>query len=419
MVRSVLAFVAIALILSIPLLAFRQEPGTPQPIRPNSPTTSATNVPKGQTVEPPKQLPRPLFLSGKVMLEDGSAPFEPMQVEMVCNGSIIRQTLTSSKGDFSFEFGTQFANVMLDASASASPNPAGYSQDPAAEFGGLGSNGPRVSGHGRYDMTSCQVRMAPLPGFDANSISLGFRSVFDKPDVGTIVLTRREGVQGTTVSLNSLRAPKKAKKAYEKAVKQVYKQKPNLDKALKYLNEAIQIFPEFASAWDLLGRVHSEQKRSDEARAAFLKAYEVDSNFINPQVALASMAAESGRWREAHQWTSRLVELNPFLPKSQYLHALSSYFLGQWDQAFECLNKLAEQGQSEHFPYAYFYRGDILARRGEYTLAAAEYRRLLEGTAVSQALSQEVNRRMSAWLDHGLIAAADMPKPRQSKLPQG
>jgi hypothetical protein len=65
------------------------------------------------------------------------------------------------------------------------------------------------------DLIGCEIRAA-LPGFRSDLVNLIGRRSFDNPDVGTIVLHRLGNVEGTTISVTSLRAPKDARKAFEK-----------------------------------------------------------------------------------------------------------------------------------------------------------------------------------------------------------
>src|SRR5690349_5671617 len=79
-------------------------PGTP----PNTPNIPGT-IP-GQPQTPGQQLPypeanRPIFLSGKVVMDDGTKPPEPVAIERVCNGVVRREQFTDSKGHFSFQLG--------------------------------------------------------------------------------------------------------------------------------------------------------------------------------------------------------------------------------------------------------------------------------------------------------------------------
>ena len=51
------------------------------------------------------EMVRPIFISGKVMLEDGTPPQESVVIERVCNGNARPEGYTDSKGRFSFEVG--------------------------------------------------------------------------------------------------------------------------------------------------------------------------------------------------------------------------------------------------------------------------------------------------------------------------
>src|SRR5262245_43947462 len=63
-------------------------------------------------------LERVFILSGKVMMDDGTPPPEPVVIERVCNGVPRRETYTDSKGHFTFTPG-QNQQIMQDASESS------------------------------------------------------------------------------------------------------------------------------------------------------------------------------------------------------------------------------------------------------------------------------------------------------------
>ncbi len=69
------------------------------------------------------------------------------------------------------------------------------------------------------------------------------------------MLHRTARAEGATVSLKTLTAPKEAKQAYEKALKELGKRKINFSKTSKELEKAVKIYPEFAAAWHVLGEV--------------------------------------------------------------------------------------------------------------------------------------------------------------------
>ena len=81
---------------------------------------------QGQQTQQPSQRrdrQRPLFLSGKVILDDGREPGQPVRVELICQGTVMRQEYASSSGAFSLELnrgGGQNSLQPIDASVSGS-----------------------------------------------------------------------------------------------------------------------------------------------------------------------------------------------------------------------------------------------------------------------------------------------------------
>ena len=71
---------------------------------------------------------------------------------------------------------------------------------------------------------------------------------------------------GTTISVTSMAAPKDAMRAYEKAQK-IKTEKPA--EAEKELNKAVQLYPQFAAAWTLLGDIHRQRNDFEDARTEY------------------------------------------------------------------------------------------------------------------------------------------------------
>src|ERR1051325_9375457 len=95
---------------------------------------------------------RPIFLSGKVMLDDGTPPPEPVVIERVCNGQPRPEGYTNSKGHFSFQLG-QNQHMMADASVS---NAGGDIFGEGAGRGGIG--GGRSGGVNERQLMGCEIR---------------------------------------------------------------------------------------------------------------------------------------------------------------------------------------------------------------------------------------------------------------------
>ena len=92
----------------------------------------------------PQQFPemqRQIYLSGKVVMEDGTPPPDQVVIERVCNGQPRPEGYTDSKGRFSFALG-QNASMMMDASvSSAADDFPGTSGGANRQFGGIPGRG--------------------------------------------------------------------------------------------------------------------------------------------------------------------------------------------------------------------------------------------------------------------------------------
>ena len=202
----------------------------------------------GQSSSSQADRQRPMFLTGTVLLDNGEAPGPRTKVELICQGSVVRQEYTSNSGTFSIEIaGGQQGTQPMDASVSSS----GYSRlgsGGASVFGGSTGIAGGLASRRSVDLSSCELR-AELPEYQSDVIALGRRRALDNPDVGLIILHSIKPPEIGTVSLKTLAAPKDARKAHEKAGKELQKETPNLSKATKELEKAVKIYPGFASAF--------------------------------------------------------------------------------------------------------------------------------------------------------------------------
>ena len=183
-----------------------------------SPTTPSTNP----NTQPQARMQQPIFVSGQVLLEDGTPPTESVAIERVCGGQSRTEGYTDSKGYFSLELGRRNNGVLVDASEDNSAFSSG-------SLGGVSPTGGTSSGMGSMGMgdnrfMNCDLR-ARLAGYRSQIVSLATRRALDNPDVGIILMHRIGASEGGTVSAVSLAAPKDARKAYEKGMDLLKKKK--------------------------------------------------------------------------------------------------------------------------------------------------------------------------------------------------
>jgi tetratricopeptide (TPR) repeat protein len=303
---------------------------------------------------------RPIFLSGKVRMEDGSAPPETVTIERMCmgRGNPIPEGYTDSKGGFGFQVG-QRMGMLPDASISNTNDGFGGTS------GGVFGNAPgRGTGVTERDLMSCELR-ASLPGYRSTIISLAGRRTLDNPDVGIITLRRLGDVTGFTTSATTLMAPKEAKKALEKARNALKKNK--LPDALKELEIAVAAHPKFAEAWYELGRVQSMQNNLEAAKASYQKSLDSDDKFVRPYLGLAQMEAQQQRWVEVKQLTEKVIKLNRYdFPVAFFYGAVANYNLRDNDEAEKLCRSGIEADQYHSLPKMSHLLGMILAGKQDY-----------------------------------------------------
>lgn len=364
--------------------------GTPGniPGRPGQPG----QFPGGQPGQQFPEMRRPIFLSGKVQMADGSPLPEPVAIERVCNGVARVEGFTNAKGSFNIELGRN-ANMFMDASqGSFDGTMSGASQ---GSFGGLnGANGPN-QGISERDLFGCELR-AQLPGFRSDVVTLANRRAFDNPDLGIILMHRMGNVQGLTVSATTAAAPKEAQKAFEKGRKAFDKQK--YDDAQRELAKAVEIYPKYAVAWSALGRTYEARKEYEEARKAYQSALAADSKLVPPYEGLYMIAVREANWKDVADTTDTIIRLNPFdFPHAFYFNAIARLNLNDLPAAEKSCREFLKMDKQRRLPKASYVLGIILAQKAEYGEAAQHLKSFLE--AAPNAKEAETVRRQLAEVE--------------------
>src|SRR5438270_3273517 len=129
-----------------------------------------TSIP---TMSIPSEQPRPLFISGKVVVDDGSELTDQATIQSICKGRRHMEGYTDSHGAFNLEMGRR--NTAVDQNIESDMERPQNSSMVSSQLGG--------------PWRDCELQ-AVLPGFTSQVVELG--AVTDTPnaDVGRIVLHR-------------------------------------------------------------------------------------------------------------------------------------------------------------------------------------------------------------------------------------
>ncbi len=269
-------------------------------------------------VETPGGSARVVYITGRVLIDDGSVPPVAVNIERVCHTKVRREGRTDSKGNFSLQLGLS----------------AGPAQDATSGHGEMGpaaaetyATRPAIS----PELMNCELR-ADLPGYRSDIIRLATRRLFDHPDAGIIFLHPMERAEGTSISVTSLAAPPDAKKALEHARRELARD--HVEQAAEDCRQALLRYPKYAEALEQLGGIYVRQNRTSEAQKSFENAIALDSRFLPPYLSLAELAARNQDWARAASLTDQLLALNPHeYPRAYYLNAVANWKLGNLDRA--------------------------------------------------------------------------------------
>jgi hypothetical protein len=392
--------------------ALAQRPPAPAPPPPTSapPGRSATPpLPSSQPTQPTTDLV--MFLRGRIAVQDGAPVPNDMLVERVCNNRVRQQVFASSYGDFSMQLGSKTDSFPSASVDSTSP-------------GGVDSKDLSM-GISRRELTNCDLRIS-ASGFRPNVVSLlnadtfsGSRSV----DVGVIVVKRGSKVEGQTLSATPYKAPKEARRAYEKGLQA--EKNGKLADARKYFETAVEIYPSFTNAWFQLGTVLQKEEQKDAARKAYTQATTLDTRFLPPYLFLASMAFEAENWREVLELTGHILDLDPYnraevkgyfldldplnYAEAYFFNSVANYKLNKIGDAEKSGLKAEHLDLRTHFPQLHLLLAEIFARKNDYPRAIEELQTYL--ALVPHAKDADQQREQLAKLEklNGPVSTTGKP----------
>jgi Tfp pilus assembly protein PilF len=329
---------------------------------PNSGTRGLSNSPTMQ---------RPMPLSGKVMFDDGTPPNRDIRIERVCGGSPHFEAYADSKGRFSLDLNY---NPMASVDVDAADSEGGRGVPGMQSNSGLSGSGLSADRHSPY--WNCELR-ASYPGYRSDEVQLGGRRALDDPNLGTIILHRLGNVKGSTISVTTAMAPKRAEKDYQKGMGLAEKGK--LEESEKHLQQATNEYPKYALAWYALGTVEARQNRPSDARKSFEAAIAADSRYVSPYDQMALLAGQEGKWEEAAKFSKQVIDLNPVeFPASFWYNAVANFNLKKIDDAQKSATALVKLDTRHQFPEVEHLLAQIYLDRANYQEAATHLRTYLE-----------------------------------------
>jgi tetratricopeptide (TPR) repeat protein len=181
--------------------------------------------------------------------------------------------------------------------------------------------------------------------------------------------------EGPAGSLNARIAqiPPKAHKEFDAGKRQM--QSHDAAGSAQHFQKAIELYPQYAEAYQLLGVVHLEGGNFGEAEPELQKATEIEPHMSTAQFALGICRNQMAKYTEAEAALLRGLELDPESADGHHELAKTYWALGRWQDAEP--HALKAVTLKPDVPGAHVLLGDIAMRKHDPRGALKEYRQSL------------------------------------------
>jgi hypothetical protein len=353
-----------------------------------------------------------MFLRGRVATNDGAPVPNDVLVARVCDNRVRQEVYASLHGDFSMQLGSR-ADSFPEASA-----------DSTSPFGVASKDSS--TGISRSQVTKCELRVS-ASGFHSSVISLLDLDTFGgSVDVGVIVVRRGTKIEGTTLDATSYKAPKDARRAYEKGLQA--ERNGKLADARKYFETSVEIYPSSANAWFHLGAVLQKENQNDAARTAYVKATTINTKFLPPYLFLALMAYEAENWRDVLKLTGHILDLDPLnqadvtgyvvdldplnYAEAYFYNSVANYKLNNIEDAEKSALKAERLDLRTLFPQLHLLLAEIFTRKNNYALAIEEIQTYLALAPDAKDADQEREQLAKLEKLNGPVSTSGKPDQR-------
>ena len=336
---------------------------------------AATTGARGQTLGGQNPIPDAnsggelvVFFSGRVTLDDGSAPPDPVRIDRVCDGRVTFEAWTDERGRFGFK-----------VDAEDRDKTEGDATQPASQAAEMNRPTLPVS---RYTLPvtsalrNCELQ-AVLAGFRSDRVSMAVKSSLADARVGTLILRPLSRASALTVSATTLEAPANARKSFEKGLAAMREHK--WDVAAGEFTKAVNTYPAYAIAWYELGRARQNRNDAAGARDAWKAAQRSDPKYLKPYEGLTALADRRGDWVECAQYSRAWIQLDPEdFPTAYLLNALANARLHKMEEAERAAREGMRVDKDHQVPRLSYVLGIILMEKHEFSESQKCLRTFLE-----------------------------------------
>jgi tetratricopeptide (TPR) repeat protein len=188
------------------------------------------------------------------------------------------------------------------------------------------------------------------------------------------------------VSALDLNVPSEAKKEFQKGAEAM--KANDTAGAISHLLRAIDIYPQYAMAWNHLGVVYMQTNQPDKGKEAFAKAVELNPHYPSALINLATVRWSEKKPAEVEQLMRNAVAADPSSMEALAILCNALVVDGKVDEAVADANKLHSMPQHQQFALVHFLAARALLHANRGSEAAGQLQLFLQEAPTSPAAPQ-------------------------------
>ena len=174
------------------------------------------------------------------------------------------------------------------------------------------------------------------------------------------------------ISVAEMQVPAKAREQMQKAIEAF--DKGDTSKATQRLEKAIEIYPQYARAYENLGVIAARSGDRAKARSLYTKAIEVDERFVPAYVQLGRLEIQEKNYTQAETLLHKVMLLYPEMPDLIALLAGAEYGNKEYANALADAQRVHTLPHHEKVADVHLLAAEILEMKNRNQEAVAEYR---------------------------------------------
>ena len=171
------------------------------------------------------------------------------------------------------------------------------------------------------------------------------------------------------VSAKQLTIPDKALREYQEAQKELSRN--DHESARRHLERAVELAPQFATAWNNLGTIAYQTRQYPRAEECFREALRQDPSAYEPLVNLGGVLINLNKLDEAYDYNLHAVLTRPNDALANAQLGMTYFGMRALDLAEKYLRRTVEL-DAAHFSHPQLFLAEIHLRRGDTHAAAAD-----------------------------------------------